>query len=63
MKNSKYIVVNENTLCYKVEDSQFVGGLAGSVVRGGHDPKNGTIALSPLDKIRDATLEDFEFFG
>ncbi len=57
---SKYIVVNENTLCYRVEGSKFPGVLAGSVVRGGHDPKNGAIILSPSDVIRDATLEDFK---
>jgi hypothetical protein len=59
----KYIVINENTLAYKIEGSPFVGVLAGSVVRGGHDPKNGSIAISPLDVIRQATKEDFEFYN
>lgn len=59
---SKYIVINENTLAYRIEGSQFVGVLAGSVVRGGRNPLDGTIPISPLDKVRDATLGDFESY-
>ena len=58
----KYIVINENTLGYRIEGSPFIGVLAGSVLRGGSNPINGTISLSSLDLVRDATLSDFEFF-
>lgn len=58
----KYIVKNENTLCYRQEGTQFVGVLAGSVIRGGHNPLNGSIIIAPSDALRPATLEDFEFF-
>ena len=58
-----YIVVNESTLCYRQEGTTFVGGvLAGSVLRGGHDWKDGPILLASSDHIRAATEEDFGAF-
>jgi len=36
--------------------------LAGSVLKGGHDWRNGPVPISPMDKIVPATLEDFDFF-
>lgn len=59
---AKYVVKNENTLCYRQEGSSLLGVLAGSVLRGGHDWKNGAVAVLPTDTLRDATLEDFEFY-
>lgn len=58
----KYIVINENTLGYRIEGSSQIGVLAGSVLRGGSNPMNGTISLSSLDVVRDAKLSDFDFF-
>lgn len=58
----KYIVKNESTLCYRQEGSHFVGVLAGSVLRGGHNPLYGPVCISPNDTVRPATLADFEFF-
>lgn len=64
----KYIVINENALCYRLNNGELVAGyslcgvLAGSVLRGGPDPKNGTIAVGPDDKVRAATNADFDFF-
>lgn len=58
----KYIVVNENALCYRIDDNVFLGVLAGSVRRGGPDPLCGIIAAAPSDTIRPATIEDFAFF-
>tara|TARA_R110002124_G_scaffold128157_2_gene288536 strand:- start:14910 stop:15119 length:210 start_codon:yes stop_codon:yes gene_type:complete len=57
-----YHVLNEHTLCYKQEGSTVYGVLAGKPQLGGHDWKNGSISVSRLDDLRDATLEDFEFF-
>lgn len=59
---AKYVVKNENTLCYRQEGSSLLGVLAGSVLRGGHDWKNGPVAVLPTDTLRDATLKDFEFY-
>lgn len=58
--NRRYVVVNENTLgiIYGPKaDSLHV--LAGSVIRGGRDPKNGEMYIGSLDVVRDATVEDF----
>ncbi|MBT1509376.1 hypothetical protein KIP88_02580 [Bradyrhizobium sp. SRL28] len=58
----KYIVVNENALCYRIEGSIFHGVLAGSVLLGGPDPMTGTIVVAPSDTVRPATVADFAFF-
>lgn len=58
----RYIVINENTLAYTQEGSLMVGVLAGSVLKGGANPLNGPIFISPSDKWRDATFEDFDTF-
>jgi hypothetical protein len=59
---ARYLVVNENALCYRIEGSILHGVLAGSVLRGGPDPMTGTIAVAPSDVVRPATVEDFAFF-
>ena len=59
---SKYVVKNENTLCYRQEGSELLGVLAGSVLRGGHDWRNGPVSVDEDDLLRDATLDDFKFF-
>lgn len=63
MENAKYFVLNENTLCYVIKGGYpFLGVLAGSVIKGGHSPLNGSICVGSLDKLRPATLADFEAF-
>jgi hypothetical protein len=58
----KYVVVNENALCYRIDGSIFHGVLAGSVLRGGPDPLAGQISVAPSDAVRPATLADFDQF-
>jgi hypothetical protein len=58
---TKYVVLNENTLGYINEtDPNTVGVLAGSVIRGGHNPLNGPVTIVPtIDEVRPAKIEDF----
>jgi hypothetical protein len=59
----EYIVVGDHTLGYRQAGSTSMGVLAGSVIRGGHDPKNGPVeVMDGVDRIRLATLHDFAFF-
>jgi len=62
----KYVVLNENTLGYLFEYKTLLmlGVLAGSVLKGGFDWKNGPIIIGELDKknLRSATQKDFNFF-
>lgn len=60
---AKYVVLNEHTLCYRIEETPtMLGVLHGSVVRGGHDWKNGAVSFTPSCQLRAATLEDFDFY-
>jgi hypothetical protein len=60
---TRYVVLNENTLGYLQDGSMFMGVLAGSVIKGGHDWKNGPVAFNPeIDSVRPATLADFKAF-
>lgn len=60
---SKYVVLGEHTLCYRIPQAPLtLGVLAGSVIRGGHNPLNGPVSILPNEKMRPATIEDFEFF-
>lgn len=56
---SQYYVLNENTLCYQQEGSRLLGVLHGSVLKGGHDWRNGPVIPCRSDNIRTATLADF----
>lgn len=60
---AKYVVCNENTLCYRVDGSEMLGVLAGSIIKGG---RSGAAAEpfhpGSLDNLRPATLEDFDLF-
>jgi hypothetical protein len=58
---TQYVVVNENTLGYVIPGNG-VGVLAGSVLRGGADWKNGPISLNVSDKVRPAIREDFDSY-
>lgn len=60
---TRFIVINENTLACTIEGSLMVQVLAGSVIRGGSNPLNGPIFISPSDKWRDVTFEDFDHYG
>jgi hypothetical protein len=60
---TKYMVGDEHTLLYKQEGMTYqVGILAGSVLRGGMNPMQGWTVESMFSVMREATLEDFEFF-
>ncbi|UIF89456.1 hypothetical protein [Cupriavidus sp. UYPR2.512] len=61
---AKYVVVDEHTLGYRIEETpRFIGVLAGSVLRGGHNPIDGPAVIIPgLTRLRAATEIDFEFF-
>jgi hypothetical protein len=66
-RGTKYHVVNENVLCYDygqtLAGSPYYGVLASSVIRGSTlGPLDGTMVISPKDKVRPATIEDFEIF-
>jgi hypothetical protein len=60
----KYVVMDEHTLGYLVDKTPtLMGVLAGSVLKGGHDWKNGAVSIVPgHTKLRMATEADFEFF-
>ncbi|WNZ87575.1 hypothetical protein [Pseudomonas sp. P108] len=61
--HTKYVVLGEHTLCYRIPQTPLtLGVLAGSVIRGGHNPVNGSISVLPSEKLRPATVEDFDFF-
>jgi hypothetical protein len=58
-----YLVINENTLGYVTASYPSVFGvLAGSVLRGGHNPFNGPVYISPWDHVRPADIGDFESY-
>lgn len=58
-----YVVKDEHTLGYLDGNSSLMSILAGSVIKGGHDWKNGPVAIVPgCTKLRRATVADFEAF-
>ncbi len=61
---AKYVVLNENTLGYLNEVTpNTMGVLASSVIRGGHLWIDGPVTIVPtVDKLRPATLEDFDAY-
>lgn len=63
-QRSTYIVLNENALGYILPDHPgWVNVLAGSVLKGGPNPLDGPVPIVPsLDRIRPATIADFEAF-
>jgi hypothetical protein len=61
--DAKYLVCNENTLCYRQDGVLgLLGVLAGKPQIGGRDWRSGSFAPAPSDKLRAATLADFDFF-
>lgn len=63
MKNVASYVLNEHTLGFvfsATPDSFEV--LAGKPQLGGHDWKNGSVAIGSRDVLRAATLDDFAFY-
>lgn len=61
MQKPTYHVMNENTLGFILPTQPgYLSVLHGSVLKGGHDWKNGPVPISSLDKLRDATLADFD---
>lgn len=65
MRNDvQYVVKDEHTLGY-IYDAQpsWMGILAGSVLKGGHDSLGGPVhILAGYDKLRPATEQDFREF-
>ena len=63
-EHTRYVVMNENTLGYLIpERPNYIGILAGSVLKGGPDPMQGTALIIPgHSQIRQATAEDFTNF-
>lgn len=61
---ARYVVMDEHTLGYLIpETPSFMGVLAGSVLKGGHDPLNGPAVIVPgHTKLRQATELDFKAF-
>ncbi|MPQ69463.1 hypothetical protein [Pseudomonas sp. MWU12-2323] len=60
---AKYVVLNEHTLCYRVEGSPtMLGVLHGNVQRGGHHWQHGPVTFTASCCLRAATLEDFDFY-
>ena len=58
-----YVVLNEHTLGYlQPATPNLLGVLAGSVLRGGHNPLNGPVYFSERDRIRPATHDDFDAY-
>lgn len=56
----QYVVLNEHTLGYLYTRDQTMGVLHGSVLKGGHDWKNGDVSIVlGSDHLRKATVEDF----
>ncbi|PNE59582.1 hypothetical protein A8H39_00075 [Paraburkholderia fungorum] len=63
-KNAKYVVMDEHTLGYVMDEApNYIGVLAGSVKRGGRNPLDGpAIIAAGITRLRPATEVDFEFF-
>lgn len=60
---AKYVVMGDHTLCHRIAGlTNTLGVLAGSVIRGGHNPLYGPVGYNSEAELRNATLEDFEFF-
>lgn len=58
---AKYVVLNEHTLCYRIEATPtMLGVLAGSVRRSGHNPLYGPVSFTPRCTLREATHKDFD---
>lgn len=57
---AKYVVVNENTLCFRQHRSEQLGVMAGNIH--GRDWKDGPILPGQRDAIRPATEDDFRRF-
>lgn len=62
--NTRYVVKDEHTLGFLDETkSPLMGVLAGSALKGGHDPKNGPVAIVPgHTRLRPASEADFDAF-
>lgn len=65
---AKYLVCNENTLCYdqgfdEKGDAYPLGILAGKTLKGGRSWIEGSFYPSPRDMFRPATVADFNYFN
>lgn len=65
---SQYYVYRDHSLLYQQSHwpwRSFYGVLAGKVLRGGYNPKNGVVCINDQDlkDLRTATPADFDDFG
>lgn len=60
-RGTRYLVCDENTLCYQLAGDSSVGILAGKG-RSGRNWRDGTTHLGTFRTVRRATLKDFENF-
>jgi len=58
--NAKYLVFNEDTLCYREDGTPMLGVLASTPT--GRDWMNGPFLVQPEDTLRAATTADFDRF-
>jgi len=56
---TEYVIIDENTLGYVATPSMF-GVLHGSVLRGGHNWRNGPVFAQQTKSVRPATAKDFD---
>jgi hypothetical protein len=60
--SNRYVVKDEHTLGYEINPT-LMGVLAGSIIKGGHDWKNGPVPITPgHTKLRPAKEADFHTF-
>lgn len=57
---ARFFVLNENTLCYQQNGSSMFGTLGSN--KDGRNPMNGPFSIGSLDKLRPATVADFDTF-
>lgn len=63
-EHTRYVVMDEHTLGYLIPEMPgYIGVLAGSVLKGGADPMQGTALITPgHTRVRQAEMEDFTNF-
>lgn len=59
---AEYVVIDDHTLGIPYGTNNMVEVVAGSVLRGGYDWKNGPVHVLDRSRLRPATKEDFDFF-
>jgi len=60
--STQYFVCNENTLCYQNDGDTCLGVLADKPIKGGRAWLSGPFTPTPSDRLRPATLADFDYY-